>query len=68
MNKKAQLGSVLKTILGLIVFFAFFPFMNAMIELASDAQTDITIGTAIAFIPFIVMLLITIAVVNLDVV
>ncbi len=54
MNKKANIGDLLKTIVFIIVFFATYPFMQSAFDAAANANTGF-VAEAIRFIPFIVL-------------
>lgn len=65
-NKKGQgIGNLILLIVTVIFFFAVFPFWNGMFKAAADIHTGI-LADVINFIPFIILIIVLIKVVNLD--
>jgi len=65
-NKKGFLGKLILVFVSVLFMFAVYPFWSQMIQEAANIHTGI-IKSAIEFIPFIVLLMIIVSVINLDV-
>lgn len=65
-NKKGGLGAVIITIVSLIFFFSTYPFWQSAFNEAGSLHSGL-LGNIIGFIPFIVLLIVAIKVINLDV-